>query len=62
MVTSSRSEKVFSTAGEIVSRFMANLEPSTVDMLVFLLENLPAVDQLRVTNTYLKQNGLLRKR
>jgi hAT family C-terminal dimerisation region len=34
--TSSPSEKVFSTAGEIVSRLRTDLKPSYVDMLVFL--------------------------
>jgi hypothetical protein len=43
--TSTPSERVFSKAGEIVSRLRANLKPSTVDMLVFLSKNLSAVDQ-----------------
>jgi hypothetical protein len=43
--TSTPSERVFSKAGEIVSRPRANLKPSTVDMLVFLSKNLSAVDQ-----------------
>jgi hypothetical protein len=43
--TSTPSERVFSKAGEIVSRLRANLKLSTVDMLVFLSKNLSAVDQ-----------------
>ena len=41
----SRSQRVFSEAGEIVSGLRINLKPSTVDILVFLSKNLPAVDQ-----------------
>lgn len=41
--TSTPSERIFSKAGEIVSRRRASLNPSTVDMLVFLSKNLPAI-------------------
>ena len=43
--TSTPSERVFSKAGEIVSCLMVNLKPSTVGMLVFMSNNLPAVDE-----------------
>jgi hAT family C-terminal dimerisation region len=41
--TSTPSERIFSKAGEIVCRRRASLKPSTVDMLVFLSKNLPAL-------------------
>ena len=44
-VTSTPCERVFSEAGEIISGLRINLKPSTVDILVFLSKNLPAVDQ-----------------
>jgi hypothetical protein len=53
--TSTPSERVFSKAGEIVSRLRANLKLSTVDMLVFLSKNLSAVDPQQVTRTYYQQ-------
>ena len=45
LATSTPCERVFSEAGEIVSGLRVNLKPSTVDILVFLSKNLPAVDQ-----------------
>jgi hypothetical protein len=42
--TSTPSERIFSKAGEIVCRRRASLKPSTVDALVFLSKNLPALD------------------
>ena len=38
--TSSASERLFSTAGNVVSSFRATLKPDKVDMLVFLSKNL----------------------
>ena len=42
--TSTPSERIFSKAGEIVCRRRSSLKPSSVDMLVFLSKNLPALD------------------
>lgn len=42
--TSTPSERIFSKAGEIVCRRRSSLNPSTVDMLVFLSKNLPSLD------------------
>ena len=47
--TSIPSERVFSKAGEIISRLRVSLKPSIVDVLYlflkFLPNNLPAVDE-----------------
>ena len=41
--TSVPSERIFSTAGNIVTKKRASLKPDNVDMLVFLNKNLPPI-------------------